>query len=218
MIPTRDLELALLSRHEVVVGIDEVGRGALAGPVCVGAAVVTRTTAPAIPDGLRDSKLVPAAVRGEVALATRAWVSAAAIGSASAGEIDEFGIIAALRLAASRALGDLLPVRPTAVILDGTHNWLEPTLLDSHLPHLDFAHVVVQPKADATCAVVAAASVLAKVHRDEFMTTLPDPGYGFTTHKGYGVPDHLAALAALGAGENHRRSWNLPGLQPRPVA
>ncbi|HZK05050.1 MAG TPA: ribonuclease HII [Actinomycetaceae bacterium] len=215
MIPDRSLEAALLGHHQALVGIDEVGRGALAGPVCVGAAVVTPTTAPQIPDGLRDSKLITAAARPEIAARARTWVAASAVGSATAAEIDERGIIAALRLAASRALAELaesgLAPLPTAAILDGSHNWLETTLLDSDLPHLDFRQIVVRPKADAHCAVVAAASVIAKTRRDAYMETLEDPGYGFASNKGYGVPGHLAALRAHGPCDHHRRSWRLAG-------
>lgn len=213
IVPDRSLELALLANHEVLVGLDEVGRGALAGPVCVGAGVVTRATADQFPDGLRDSKLVLAKIRPGVATEARKWLAGFAVGNASANEIDDQGIVAALRLAASRALGQLLRDghRPTAAILDGSHNWLEVSLLDADLPHLEFQQVVVRSKADAHCAVVAAASVIAKVHRDEYMVRLPDPGYGFAAHKGYGVPEHLATLAALGPGDEHRRSWRLPG-------
>lgn len=216
IIPDRTLELDLLRRHDAVVGIDEVGRGALAGPVCVGVAIVTGATSPEIPVGLRDSKLVPAGSRAAVAERARGWVAAHAVGAASPREIDGVGIVAALRLAASRALGELVGTSEpttTAVVLDGSHNWLEATLLDAALPHLDFPEVVVRPKADLTCAVVAAASVIAKVHRDGYMASLADPGYGFAAHKGYGAARHVEALRALGPGEHHRRSWRLPGME-----
>ncbi|MDO5494182.1 MAG: ribonuclease HII [bacterium] len=219
ILPDRELELALLTHHEAVVGIDEVGRGALAGPVMVGVAVVTRATGGAIPEGLRDSKLVPAGARASVAERAGAWVAGSAVGAAEPWEIDQRGIVGALRLAASRALEALLvsgaPV-PTAAILDGAHNWLEPDLLDVDLPHLAFPQVVVRPKADASCAVVAAASVIAKVRRDAHMCGLEDPGYGFGAHKGYGAPLHLEALGRLGACDHHRRSWRLPGVHPAP--
>lgn len=190
------------------MGIDEVGRGAVAGPVCVGVAVVSARTSEAIPEGLRDSKLIPAARRDSVAERAASWVDAWAIGASSPAEIDSIGIIGALRLAASRALATL-PLVPAAAILDGTHNWLAPTLLDeATLP--EFAETVVTPKADAHCAVVAAASVLAKVERDAHMRALEDPGYGFATHKGYLTGAHRVAIERLGPGEQHRKSWRLP--------
>ena len=91
-------------------------------------------------------------------------------------------------------------------------------MLDLHLPHLDFPQVVLRPKADASCAVVAAASVLAKVHRDAYMCELVDPGYGFAAHKGYGAAVHLDALGRLGPCEHHRRSWRLPGVAGPPTS
>lgn len=102
--PTREVERRLLRRHTLVAGIDEVGRGALAGPVSVGVAVVGRATRPRFPDGLADSKLLPAATREHLCAPIRAWVAGAAVGHASPAEIDAVGIVAALRLAAVRAL------------------------------------------------------------------------------------------------------------------
>jgi len=212
--PTREVERRLLRRHTLVAGIDEVGRGALAGPVSVGVAVVGRATRPRFPDGLADSKLLPAATREHLCAPIRAWVAGAAVGHASPAEIDAVGIVAALRLAAVRALIHVRAsgLHPTAAILDGTHNWLVPDLLDDDAARaaLAFDEVVMRVKADAHCAVVAAASVLAKVERDSHMTGLPDPGYGWDRNKGYGASAHLEALARLGPCDQHRRSWNLP--------
>ena len=205
--PTREAELALLADFPIVVGIDEVGRGALAGPVCVGVATVTRGTGEC-PVGLRDSKLMSAATREAIVPEVQGWVSASALGSASPAEIDELGIIAALRLAATRAIAEIGGLQSSVAILDGTHNWLAEDLFGE----CPVARVDVLPKADARCAVVAAASVLAKVHRDRYMCELPDPGYGFAQHKGYGTAEHAAAIVALGPGEQHRRSWKLPSM------
>lgn len=211
--PSRDDERRLLRRHHLVAGIDEVGRGALAGPVSVGVAVVGRST-PAFPAGLRDSKLLAPEAREQLCGPIRAWVAGAAVGHASAAEIDDVGIVAALRLAAVRALVAVRAtgLAPTAAILDGTHNWLVPDLLDDDATRaaLDLDEVVLRVKADAHCAVVAAASVLAKVERDTLMVDLPDPGYGWARNKGYGASVHLEALARLGPCDHHRRSWNLP--------
>ncbi|MDX5319234.1 MAG: ribonuclease HII [Actinomycetes bacterium] len=214
LLPTREVERRLLRRHDLVAGIDEVGRGALAGPVSVGVAVVGRATRGRFPDGLRDSKLLPPGAREELCAPIRAWVAGSAVGHATPGEIDDVGIIAALRLAASRALATVRAdgLGPTAAILDGTHNWLVPDLFsdDTARDALAFDEVVMRVKADAQCAVVAAASVLAKVERDSLMAGLADPGYGWARNKGYGAATHLEGLARLGPCEHHRRSWNLP--------
>lgn len=212
ILPTRELEGSLLATHQLVVGLDEVGRGALAGPVVVGAAVVDGTTGPA-PDGLRDSKLLSPAQRARVLPQVESWVQALGIGQASAEEIDAVGIMAAQRRAALRALRaaglDSAALRTAAAIVDGAHNWLRGDLFE---PSAAFAHVEVRVKADASCAVVAAASVAAKQYRDGLMAQVPDPGYGFAQNKGYGAAGHLAALAQLGPSSYHRRSWHLPGI------
>lgn len=209
ILPDRTEELALLARHDAVIGIDEVGRGALAGPVCVGAAVVTRATPAEFPEGLRDSKLLSAAARERLVAPIGAWLSGGvAVGEASPAEIDARGIMGAMRLAATRALAAISArgLRPTALLLDGSHDWLQPDLFDD-VPAFAERRVIV--KGDARCAVVAAASVVAKVHRDALMAGTPDPGYGWAVHKGYGAAAHLAALAELGPCEFHRRSWKL---------
>ncbi|MDN5559128.1 MAG: ribonuclease HII, partial [Ruaniaceae bacterium] len=177
ILPTREAETALLAEFPIVVGIDEVGRGALAGPVCVGAAIVDRSTGD-FPSGLRDSKLLTAPARDAIVGAATLWVTDSAVGSASAAEIDSLGIVAALRLAAVRALEMLHNPHGAAAILDGTHNWLASDIFGP----CPVERVDVMPKADARCAVVAAASVIAKVYRDRLMCELPDPGYGFGQH------------------------------------
>ncbi len=121
----RDL---LASGHRLVAGMDEVGRGALAGPVSVGVVVVDQSTG-RIPAGLRDSKLLPAHVRQRLCEPIRRWCRASAVGHADAAEIDEVGLTAALRLAGKRALAAVIAqgVHPSAVILDGHHDWLTGT-------------------------------------------------------------------------------------------
>ncbi|WP_371744619.1 ribonuclease HII [Georgenia sp. TF02-10] len=227
--PTRSLERALLAEHgagALVAGMDEVGRGALAGPVSVGVAVVDARTSRRMPPGLADSKQLTPRAREDLVEPVRAWCAAAAVGHASPAEIDAHGIIAALRLAGRRALAELAAagVLPAVVILDGSHDWLsEPADLLGPLeaavpvPGTDRAVPVppvrTQVKADAGCAVVAAASVLAKVTRDRLMVTLHEdhPGYGWAGNKGYASPEHVAALGAHGPCPLHRRSWHLPG-------
>ncbi|GGA73652.1 ribonuclease [Pseudoclavibacter endophyticus] len=207
--PTLALERALLGRAPVVIGIDEVGRGAIAGPVAVGAcAIGARELTAGFPAGLRDSKLLTAKRRVDVEPAARAWVTAAGVGLCSATEIDEFGIIACLAAAAKRALAALhevgVPVARAAIVLDGSHDWLSPALEHP----LD---VSVRPKADRDCAVVSAASVIAKVERDALMRSAHESGeyadYAWHSNVGYGSPAHYAALAAHGASSLHRRTW-----------
>jgi ribonuclease HII len=196
----------------LVCGVDEVGRGALCGPVSVGMVLVDISVRRSLP-GVRDSKLLTPAARIELVPRIRRWAVGYAVGHASAAEIDEVGIIAALRRAGLRALSSL-PARPDAVLLDGSHDWLtsppQASLLDD-LPD-DVPSVTTKVKADLTCASVAAASVLAKTERDAIMAAMADrhPLYGWSENKGYASPGHVAALQAHGPCEEHRRSWNLP--------
>lgn len=201
----------------VVVGMDEVGRGALAGPVSVGAVAVDLSTR-ACPSGVADSKMLRPAARQALLPALGRWGLARAVGHASSAEIDEIGIIAALRLAGRRALA-AMDVDVDVVLLDGSHDWLshEATLFvqDDDLEPLR-VHTLV--RADQRCSSVAAASVIAKCERDALMTEHHNrwPGYGWAGNKGYGAPDHLEALVALGPSELHRVSWRLPGVDPTP--
>lgn len=212
MPPTLDFERELLRAGALhVAGIDEVGRGALAGPVSVGIVVVSAGIGE-IPVGLTDSKLISAAVRESLVPHIDTWCVASAVGHASAAEIDQVGIVAALRRAAVRALA-ALAVSPDVVILDGSHDWLTRAdglfALEEGVTATPPVHMRV--KADQTCASVSAASVVAKVERDSVMRALDAqfPGYGFSGHKGYGSEMHRAAIRALGATDVHRRSWNL---------
>jgi ribonuclease HII len=236
----REERRLLRAGHRLVAAIDEVGRGALAGPVSVGVVVVDAETKSA-PAGVRDSKLLTPDARTKIAPRLRRWAPMYAVGHASSHEIDRIGIIAALRLAACRALGSL-PVRPDCALLDGSHNWLSlPVSLDRPMeqdglfeleelglvqvdvPAADLPDVrpeflpttvVTQVKADMRCAAVAAASVLAKVERDAIMVELAQqyPEYGWQLNKGYSAPEHISALSRVGPCDLHRRSWNLPGL------
>lgn len=214
--PSRHLERALLADGcALVAGMDEVGRGALAGPVTVGVVVVDASTG-RTPAGLRDSKLLRPLARERLCAPIRRWSVGAAVGHAAAEEIDAIGIIAALRLAGSRALAELAAAGlvPDAVILDGNHNWLA---TPAHLPQppTPVPPVRTQIKADLTCSVVAAASVLAKCERDGLMVALHDehPAFGWHANKGYSAPEHMAALRSDGPTVWHRRSWSLPGTE-----
>ena len=239
--PDRGVEDELLWHHELVGGMDEVGRGSLAGPVTVGLAVVDRGTSDAFPQGLADSKQLTPRRREALVEPCRAWVLDWAVAHAAPAEIDALGIVGALRLAGRRALARMAAQGhlPGAIILDGRSDWLtepEPALLDalgaqpsagpvepigqarhsigdeSVLPARFTPAVRMEVKGDARCAVVAAASILAKVERDALMSALPDPGYDWASNKGYASASHVEALARLGASDQHRRSWNLPGV------
>jgi ribonuclease HII len=223
--------------------MDEVGRGALAGPVTVGVVVLDLAVGTA-PAGVRDSKLLAPAAREALVPRLRRWARGWAVGHAEPEEIDAHGIIAALRLAGRRALAQL-PVLPGCVLLDGNHDWLTlrqcaPPPADEdglfpieqagpigvpvrvpapHVP-LDAEPVVhTMIKADLRCAAVAAASVLAKVERDRIMVQRARdfPGYGWEDNKGYSAPDHGEALRRLGTCPQHRRSWSLPGQAGDPL-
>lgn len=206
-VPTLRLERSLLKEHELVIALDEVGRGALAGPVAVGAAVMDAAGARRrIPDGLRDSKLIPEHRRTEVAERASAWVPASAVGWASAAEVDEVGIMRALGLAASRALlavtGLGVPAERALVILDGNHDYVSAV----HPGRLRVRPVI---KADRDCASVSVASVIAKVARDDLMTRLHDehPVYRWERNKGYASAEHRAAIREAGLSPLHRASW-----------
>ena len=145
------------------------------------------------------------------------WAVACAVGHASAAEIDELGILAALRLAGDRAL-HALGVEPAVIVLDGNYDWFSrPPRAGSSPRPAPPARVELRVKADLTCASVAAASVLAKVARDALMRELGahHPAYGWPVNKGYATPEHLAALRELGPCVEHRRSWRLPGDDPQ---
>jgi ribonuclease HII len=165
--------------------------------------------------GVRDSKLLSPAARESLVPRIRRWSLGWAVGHAEASEIDEVGIIAALRRAGLRALLQL-PTRPDVVLLDGSHDWLTPPAQGSLLDGAGTEPpppVTTRVKADLTCTSVAAASVLAKVERDRLMAERHGrhPEYGWAANKGYASPDHLAALTELGPCPEHRRSWRLPG-------
>jgi ribonuclease HII len=204
--PTLDVESELhAGGARYVIGIDEVGRGAIAGPVGVGVCVVDAGVG-AQPDGLRDSKLLSEKRRDVLAPLAAEWALFSAVGLATADEVDSHGIIAALALAGKRALAQLhvagASIRDSVILLDGSHDWLSPSLATP-------LRVRTRIKADRDCASVAAASVLAKVHRDRLMIAADDvhPGYGWTGNKGYGSAAHFDAIARLGATPLHRHTW-----------
>ena len=213
--PTLRMERAMLrDGAELVIGCDEVGRGAIAGPVAVGLSVFAGRAGGA-PKGLRDSKMLREPKREELYPVVAAWSVQHAVGLASNEEVERIGIIAALGLAAARALAELhdlgVAMAGAVVLLDGSHDWLTPAIsrggvIPDGAPR---PAVTTRVKADRDCAVVAAASVLAKVHRDHLMIEADPvhPGYHWTGNKGYASADHYAAIDELGPSPLHRWSW-----------
>ncbi|MDO8363548.1 MAG: ribonuclease HII [Actinomycetota bacterium] len=194
--PTRQLEQQLWSAgHRLVVGIDEVGRGAWAGPLVVGAAVLPREKRV---NGVRDSKMLTETNRERLFERIGDWCEAWSVGAASQQECDDLGMAAAQRLATRRAL-DALGVRPDAAVVDGKWDFVSPCV----------PYVEMKVKADRYCLAVAAASILAKVTRDREMraAALDYPLWGFDTNKGYPCHVHRAALQGYGPCAIHRRSW-----------
>lgn len=205
--PRLTLERRLLRECDLIISLDEVGRGALAGPVAVGAAVMDAAgSRRRVPEGLRDSKLVTERRRPEVAARAAAWVPASGVGWASAAEIDEIGIMRALGLAASRAVQSVVDqgvaLENALVLLDGNHDYVSAV----HPSPLRVRPVV---KADRDCASVSAASVIAKVARDGYMTELHEdhPSYQWNRNKGYASMEHRDAIRTLGLSSYHRSSW-----------
>jgi ribonuclease HII len=205
--------------HRLVAGMDEVGRGALAGPVSVGVVVIDEACRSA-PVGVKDSKLLSHRMRQRMVPRIQGWARAHAVGHASPGEIDRYGIMVALRLAGTRALASL-SVKPDLIILDGNHDWLTAPervgllgLAEDRLSLAPCVPVKTIVKADMFCSSVAAASVLAKVERDAMMVALAAkvPEYAWELNKGYSAPEHFAALQTHGPSVHHRRSWRLPAV------
>jgi ribonuclease HII len=180
--------------YRFVAGIDEVGRGPLAGPVV--AAVVVFPPGCGHIDGLRDSKTLSARQRDRVALAVKKAALAWAIGAASVREVDRRNILRATALAMRRAILRL-PKKPDKCLIDG-----------GPMPELRFEHEAIV-KGDAHCQSIAAASVLAKCVRDGLMVKLARryPDFGWDLNKGYATIEHLAAIEALGTTAHHRKSF-----------
>jgi ribonuclease HII len=187
-----------LRKPGLTAGIDEAGRGPLAGPV-VAAAVILDRKRPI--RGIADSKVLTAEVRAELAQRIEQRSIAFGIGWADACEVDSINILQATMLAMRRAMLGLR-CEPAHVIVDGDRC---PSL--AGLPLACTIEAVIAGDASVTC--VGAASILAKVARDRFMCELElrYPGYGFAAHKGYGTPEHLDALRRLGPSAVHRRSF-----------
>ncbi|WP_018142485.1 ribonuclease HII [Alloscardovia criceti] len=228
--PTWQTELNIVDQGgQWIIGLDEVGRGCLAGPVTLGAAAFSADMVAAadFPEGLTDSKLLTPARREALVPKISQWAAAVATGESTNTEIDEWGISYCLGLAALRALDTvenalltLYPDRFTAhsrvaVLLDGPHDYITPALHTFNAPAIPvIPRVYTQVKADQACASVSGASVFAKVQRDHYMVDLAQrnpqwAAYGWEKNKGYGSAAHRQALKTLGPTPYHRLSWHL---------
>jgi ribonuclease HII len=176
----------------MIVGIDEVGRGCWAGPLVAGAVLLTQDV-----PGLKDSKKLTKVQREALAIAVRESGAQIGLGWVTAAEVDEFGLTKAVRLAMQRAL-EKIDASKARVIIDGNLNFL------AHLPNTE-----ALIKADDSVPAVSAASIVAKVARDNYMMELAEqyPDYNFDKHVGYGTAAHIAALQQFGVTPEHRKSY-----------
>ncbi len=200
--PTLEREQALWAKgFRYVAGIDEVGRGPLAGPVVAAAVIFAADQEPI--DGLRDSKVMTVKQRDRVSEVVRRSAVSWSVAAASVKEIDRFNIRRATALAMKRAVARLA-CTPDYILIDGRP-----------VPELEREHEAVID-GDALCASIAGASVLAKCVRDRLMALLSVryPAYGWSMNKGYGTAEHLAALDEIGPTRHHRTSFT-PVIQPR---
>ena len=218
--PGVQVESELLGAYPSLVALDEVGRGAAAGPVSVGAVWIGPEQLKG-PPAVRDSKLLSAAARTRLAPEVRRWARGCAVGHAAAFEVDRVGVTVALQMAGLRALAQLPPA--AVVLLDGDRDWLSVPLSGAALPllgpcgptdperPLSGVPVVVRVRADRDCVSVAAASIVAKVARDAALCDLDAaiPGYGFASHKGYLTAAHADAITRMGLSREHRCTWRL---------
>ena len=196
--PTLDLEISLWANDVLwIAGIDEAGRGALAGPVAAAAVILPRMESiPPELEGVRDSKMMTPSQRESAARQIREIAVTFGVGFASAAAIDEIGILPATRLACRRAI-EALEIVPGHLLLDFIH-----------LPDVPLPQTAI-PKGDSRSLSIAAASVLAKTSRDALLVELDAeyPGYGFARHKGYGTAAHREAIRKLGPSPVHRMTF-----------
>lgn len=216
--PSISLESFYLNNgYKYVIGIDEVGRGAMAGPVMVGVAVTLGSQSP---QGLADSKLLSKRQRANLIDGLKKYTkNRLYIGSATVNEIDKFGINTALRIAALRALPVL---KNSIILLDGTYDWLsceegwqEKMINESILnERKKIPNVIMVKKGDRDVSILAAASVYAKEARDTVMLELSTvyPDYKFDDNKGYLTAEHKNAIIARGYSAQHRKSYKIKDM------
>lgn len=225
LVPSFKYEQDLLCEgYDWVIGLDEVGRGSLAGPVMVGAAVIgiKQVKENYMPEGLADSKLLSEKRREELYEPLQKWCTSWAVGSCTNKEIDEWGISYTLGVAALKAIAkveeDIQISKKEntriAAILDGPCDYIDKvanTFDAPYIPEPVKVHTLV--KADRQCASVAAAAVLAKVTRDNLMVSLAKnpkyAAYDWASNKGYGSLAHRNAIKKVGPSDLHRLSWHL---------
>ena len=225
LVPSFKYEQDLLCEgYDWVIGLDEVGRGSLAGPVMVGAAVIgiKQVKENYMPEGLADSKLLSEKRRGELYEPLQKWCTSWAVGSCTNKEIDEWGISYTLGVAALKAIAKVeeeIQISKKentriAAILDGPCDYIDKvanTFDAPYIPEPVKVHTLV--KADRQCASVAAAAVLAKVTRDNLMVSLAKnpkyAAYDWASNKGYGSLAHRNAIKKVGPSDLHRLSWHL---------
>ena len=185
--------------YSPVGGVDEAGRGPLAGPVVACAVIFPRNL---VIEGVNDSKKITGKRRNELAKIIKERAIAYCVGFVDAETIDKVNILQATLLA-MKCAADNLAIKPAALIIDGTH-----------APKLTGIHCVCVPKGDALSHACAAASIIAKTERDAFMENLhlQYPMYGFDIHKGYGTKTHIEAIRANGYCPQHRMSFKVKGL------
>ncbi len=181
----------------LIAGVDEVGRGTLAGPVVAAAAILPGSVPAKYNSLVNDSKVLTASQRQQSFDWLIGWCVGYGVGACTADEIDSIGIVPATRLAMLRAIAELDP-QPEHLLIDA---------LELHSVPIPQTSII---RADSRSQSVAAASIIAKVTRDRLMANIFEaefPGYGFAAHKGYGTTMHMAALRELGASPIHRRSF-----------
>lgn len=196
--PTLDIEKKLWkSNYNYVCGLDEVGRGSFAGPVCVGAVIFPRDFQ--LIDGIADSKLLKARQREKLANEIKKSAVAWSVAEINVSTISKAGIGKATQMAFRKALR-LLSVRADFVLIDAFY-----------IKHLRRIRQKAVKNGDTICGSISAASIIAKVHRDKLMKRLSKkyPQYGFGKHKGYGTKRHQEAIRRYGLTRIHRRSFNL---------
>lgn len=201
----------LLRSFTAVLAVDEVGRGAAAGPCSVGVVCLVNPL-PKPPAGLADSKTLSPSRRTALAAAVESWLPVS-VAHASPAEIDEWGISLALTLAFRRALTTLFVPEDAIVLLDGSYDWVNPKaslFLPAELSQVVPFQVETMVRGDASCSAIAAASIVAKVVRDSLMDGLAGghPMYGWESNKGYLSAQHAASIRNLGLSSEHRRSWS----------
>lgn len=194
---TSDIEKSLWEKYQLICGVDEVGRGCFAGPVVAGAVIFAPDCK--FPDGIADSKLLKPKKREDLAKRIEDCAAAFALGESSVEEINEMGIGRATQAAFERAVNSLNP-KAEFILVDAFY-----------IDYFDKLFQKPIKNGDKLSISIAAASIIAKVYRDQLMEKLEEeyPEYGFAKHKGYGTREHREAIKKKGLSPLHRTSFNL---------